>query len=95
MVAKKQSPLAVIGNRWRLSHDVGDGEPVFLAERHVDAGHQGKMECHLALVAFAEIGTNVGRPLVGLGKNQAVGIVCVNRRTQGFYHRVSFRQVFA
>ncbi len=70
VVAKEEPPLAVVGDGRRLRHDVGDGQAVLLAERHVDARHQGEVEGHVALVAVAEVGADVGGPLVGLGENQ-------------------------
>ena len=36
------------------------------------------MERHVAFVAIAEIGAHIGGPLVGLGENQAVGVVRVD-----------------
>ena len=71
------------------------GQPVFLAKRHVDARHERKMERHVALIAIAKVGAHVGRPLVGLGKNQAIRIVRVDRGAQRLDHRVRFRQIFA
>ena len=40
-------------------------------------GISGKVEAHVALVALAEIGAGILRPLVGLGEQHAVGIVGV------------------
>ena len=40
MIAQEQSPLAVVGDRRRLRHDVGDRQAIFLAQRHVNARHQ-------------------------------------------------------
>ena len=62
----------------RLRHDVGDGQAVFLAEGHVDARHQREVEGHVALVAVAEVGADVGGPLVGFGEDQAVGVFGVD-----------------
>ena len=76
---RRKSPhwqLSGIGGR--LRHDVGDGQPVFLAKRHVDARHQREVEGHVALVAVAEVGAHVGRPLVGFGEDQAVVIFGVD-----------------
>ena len=80
VVAQEQAPLAVIGNGRRLRHDVGDGQPVFLAQRHVDARHEREVERHVALVAVAEIRPHVGGPLVGLGQDQAVRILGIDGR---------------
>ena len=62
----------------RLRHDVGDGETVFLAERHVDARHQREVEGHVALVAVAEVGAHVGGPHVGFGEDEAVLVLGVD-----------------
>ena len=78
MVAQEQAPLAVVGNGRRLRHDVGDRQAVFLAQRHVDARHQREMEGHVALVAVAEVRAHIGRPLVGFGQNQPVGVIGVD-----------------
>ena len=78
VIAQEQAPLAGVGNRRRLRHDVGDRQPVFLAQRHVDARHQREMECHVAFVAVAEIGAHIGGPLIGFGQNHAVGIIRVD-----------------
>ncbi len=95
MIAQKQSPLAAVGNRRRLRHDVGNRQAIFLAQRHVDARHQRKVKGHVALVAIAEVGTHIGRPLVGFGKNEAVGIVRVDRGADLLDDRVCLGQVLA
>ena len=95
VVAQEQPPLAVVGNRRRLRHDVGDRLTVFLAKRHVNARHQRKMEGHVAFVAIAKIGAHVGRPLVGLGQNQAIRVVRVNGGAQRLDEPVRFRKILA
>ena len=94
MIAQKQSPLAVRWNFRRLPHDVGDGMPVFHAERHEDSRHDWKMECHVTFVPVPEIRTNIGRPLIGLGKHHAV-FVTIQLPADGFDQNVRFGQVFA
>ena len=78
VIAQEQAPLAVVGNRRRLGHDVGDRQAIFLAQGHVDARHQGEVEGHVALVAIAKVGAHVGGPLVGFGQDEAVGIFGVD-----------------
>ena len=78
VVAQEEAPLAVVGDGGGLRHDVGDGQAVFLAERHVDARHKREVEGHVALVAVAEVGADVGGPLVGFGEDEAVGVVGVD-----------------
>ena len=48
------------------------GVAVLLPERHEHARHQREVERHVALVAVAEVGAHVGRPLVRLGQQHAV-----------------------
>ena len=79
VVAKEQSPLAVLGDLRRLGHDLGDRVPLLPAHRHVHAGHDGKVERHVALVALAEVGDDVGRPLVGLGQQDGAGELVIDR----------------
>ena len=53
-----------------LRDDVGDRQPIFLAQGHIDARHQRKMKCHMAFVSVAEVGADVGGPLVGFGQER-------------------------
>ena len=78
VIAQEEAPLAVVGDGGGLRHDVGDGEAVFLAERHVDARHQREVEGHVALVAVAEVGADVGGPHVGFGEDEAVVVFGVD-----------------
>src|SRR5262245_65575933 len=68
VVAQEQRPLAVGGNVRSLPENVGDGEAVFLSDRHVDPRHQRKVIDHVTLVAVAEIGNEVFRQLMRLGE---------------------------
>ena len=70
VIAEEEAPLAVVGDGGGLRHDVGDGQAVFLAERHVDARHQREVEGHVALVAVAEVRADVGGPHVGFGEDR-------------------------
>ena len=79
----------------RLRHDVGDGQAVFLAQRHVDARHQREVECHVAFVAIAEIGTDIGRPHVGFGEDETIRILRVNGGANLFDLDVRLGHVFA
>ena len=78
VVAQKQGPLAVVGNLRGLLEDVDDGKAVFHAQGHEHAGHQGKVEGHVAFVPLAEVGRGVLGPLVGLGQEHAVAVFAVH-----------------
>ena len=78
VIPQEKAPLAGVRNGRSLRDDVGDRQPVFLAQRHVDARHQRKMERHVAFVAVAEIRAHVGGPLVGFGQHHAVGVIGVD-----------------
>ena len=80
VIAQEQAPLAIVGNGRSLRHDIGDGQPIFLPKRHVDARHQRKMEGHVALIAIAKIGAHVRRPLIGFRQDQPIGIIGIDRR---------------
>ncbi len=95
MIAEEQTPLAVVGDGWRLGHDVGYRQAIFLTKGHIDAWHQGKVEDHVALVAIAEVVTDVGWPLIGFGQDEAVGVVGVNGGADGPDDGVGLGQVFA
>ncbi len=71
VIAQEETPLAVVGDGRRLRHDVGDGQAIFLAQRHVDARHERKVKSHVAFVAVTEVGAHIRGPLVGFGENQA------------------------
>ena len=49
----------------------------------------------MKLVAIAEIGTQVGRPLVGFRQEHGSGEFGINSAAQIFENRVRLRQVFA
>jgi hypothetical protein len=78
-----------------LRHDVGYRVPVLHAQRHEDSRHNRKMEGHVAFVAFAEIRTNVGRPLVRLRKKHARGISLIQFPSDSFDDRVRLRKILA
>jgi hypothetical protein len=72
VVAQEERPLAVLGDRRRLLQDVDDRKAVLHAQRHEHPRHQREVERHVALVAVAEVGDRVLRPLVRLGEEHAV-----------------------
>ena len=53
------------------------------------------MEGHVALVAVAEVGTNVGGPLIGFGEDEAVGVVGVDGGADGLDDVVGFGEALA
>ena len=93
MIAQKQRPLAVRGDIRRLPQDVGNGKPVLLGYGHVDSGHQGKVIGHVALVAVAEIGADVFRPLIGFREQELAGGVAIQLGPDLLDDRVGFREV--
>ena len=95
VVAEEEAPLADVGDGGGLRHDVGDGEAVFLAERHVDARHQREVEGHVALVAVAEVGTDVCGPHVGFGEDEAILVFGVDDGADLFDLDVGLGDVFA
>ena len=95
VIAQEQAPLAVIGNGRRLRHDVRDGQPVFLPQRHVNARHQREMKRHVALIAVAEIWAHVGGPLVRFRQDQSIRIIRIDRRANRLDHGVRLGQIFA
>ena len=62
--------------------DVDDREAVLHVDRHEQPRHERKVEGHVALVAVAEVGDGVLRPLVGLGQQHAVRELLVDVRAQ-------------
>ena len=94
MVAQEKRPLARIGNGRCPFQYFGDGVPVFLAQGHVDSGHQGEMKGHVAFVAIPEIGGRVLRPLVGLGQQHAVLVVAIHLPPDFLDHGVGLGKVF-
>jgi hypothetical protein len=78
VVAQEQPPLAVVGDRGRLGEDLVDRRRLLAPHGHEHARHDGEVEGHVALVAVAEVLDHVGRPLVRLGEQHAVGVVGVD-----------------
>ncbi len=95
VIAEEEAPLTEVGDCGSLRHDVGDGEAVFLAESHVDARHQGEVEGHVALVAVAEVGTDICRPHVGFGKHEAILVFGIDYGSDLFNFDVCLGHVFA
>ena len=94
VIAQEDRPLAVLRNRRRLAHDVGDRKAVLAPDRHVHARHQRKMERHVAFVAVAEIFLGVFRPLIGLGEQHAALETRIERGADALQDRVGFGQIF-
>ena len=95
MISEEQSPLATLGNVRCLRHNVRDWVPVLHAQRHEDSRHDRKMKGHVAFVAFAEIGTHVGRPLVRLGQKHASVISLIEFSSDSLDNCVSLRKILA
>ena len=95
VVAEEQAPLAVVGDRRRLVEDLVHRRRVLAPQRHEHARHDREVERHVALVAVAEVLDDVGRPLVGLGEQHAVGVVRVDLRPHALEVVVRLGQVLA
>ena len=95
VIAQEDRPLARFRNRRGLLENVDDREPVFHAQRHEQPRHQRKMKRHVALVAGAEIGDRILRPLVGLSEQHTIGIFRVDMASQLFQEGMGLRKIFA
>ena len=95
MVAQEQRPLAVVGDRRGLGQDVDDGEAVLHADRHEQARHEREVEGGVALVAAAEVGHRVLRPLVGLRQQHLVRVAAVDVGAQVLEGLVRLGEVLA
>ncbi len=95
VVAQEQGPLAGLRDRRRLLEDIEDGEAVLHANGHEQPRHERKVKRHVALVAGAEVGDRVLRPLVGLGQQHAVAEALVDVAAQLLQELVRLRQVLA
>ena len=93
VVAQEDGPLAVLRDRRRLADDVGDRIAVLARKTHEDARHEGKVERHVAFVAFAEIGAGVLGPLVGFGQQHAVRVAFVDFLPEALQDLMGFGQV--
>ena len=95
MVAEEKSPLRGVRERGRLRQDVDDREAVLHSDRHEEARHQWEVEGHVRLVALAEVGDRVLRPLVGLREQHAIGVVGIDVPAHLFQELVRLREVLA
>ena len=95
VVAQEHRPLAVVRNRRRLLEDVDDRKPILHLQRHEHPRHEREMEIHVRLVALAEIGDRVLRPLVGFGEKHATGEIRIDVRAQLLQIDVRLGQIFA
>jgi hypothetical protein len=93
VVAQEDRPLAALGDLRRLVHDLDDGVTLLLAQAHEHARHEWKMERHVALVAIAEIRTDIRGPLIGLRQQHAPLIALVQLPPDRLEHVVRFGQV--
>ncbi len=95
MVAEEDPPLARVGDGRGGGEDVDDGGGVPGGDRHVEAGHHGEVERHVALVAVAEVLNDVVGPLVGLGEEDGVGELGGDRLPDLLQVRVGLGQVLS
>src|SRR5262249_6053385 len=73
--------------------NVGDRKAVFLSDCHVNSRHQREVIGHVTLVAVAEIGVDVFRPLVGFGEEEFAGCVRIEFGPDFLDDRVGFRKI--
>ena len=93
MVAQENAPLTAFGDCGGLPQDVGDRIAVLLGDGHVHPRHQREVKSHVALVAVAEIGARVLRPLVRLGQQHPAVVMLVQIGADRLEDRVGLRQV--
>ena len=95
MVPQEERPLAGPGDVRCLAQDLRDRVAVLLPQRHEHPRHEREVEGHVALVAVPEVRPDVGRPLVGLGQQQAAGVAAVELGPDAAQDVVRLRQVLA
>ena len=95
MVAQEDRPLAIVGNLRRLAQDIRDGMAILLGDRHIHARHEREVVAHVAFVAAAEISGNILGPLIGLGDQNAIGIMRLDRGADLADDVMGLRQVLA
>ena len=75
--------------------DVDDGRLVAALQGHVEAGHDGEVEADVKLVAVAKVGQQIFGPLVGLGDEDATGVLLVQQTAHRLQEDVGLRQILA
>ena len=95
VISQEETPLAGGGQIGSVPEDVGDGAAVGVANGQEHARHEGKVEGHVELVAVAEVGTHLGRPLVRLGEEDTALVVIVDLAPDLAEERVGLGQVLA
>ena len=83
------------GNSGRLIENVDNRRTIFPFHRHEHPRHEREVEIHVRLVAVAEIGDRVFRPLVRLGKQHLVVVVTIHMCAQAPQESVRLRQILA
>ena len=74
VVAQEEHPLAALGDGRRLLQHVHHRVAVLGPDGHEHARHEREVEGGVALVALAEVGDGVLRPLVGLRQQHLAGV---------------------
>ncbi len=95
VIAQEDGPLAVLRDARGLFQNVDEGEAVLHPQGHVQPGHDGEVEGHVAFVPVAEVVHRVLRPLVGLGQEHAAFIVGVHVAAQLLEKVVGLGEVLA
>ena len=95
MVAQEQPPLGGVGDLGGAVHDLDDRGAVLAAQGHEHPRHHREVEGHVALVAVAEVGDDVGRPLVGLGQQHPARVLVVDLLADPLQELMGLGQVLA
>ena len=95
MIAQKRCPLASFRYFGCLIENINNGKAILRSKSHVHPWHQREMEVHVTLIACAEIGCGIFRPLISFGKQHSVGVVLVNIGTQLLKILVGLGKIFA
>ena len=95
MISQKRCPLAPFRDFRCLIENINNGKAILCGKGHVHSRHQGKMEVHVAQIAFAKISRGIFRPLIGLSQQHAIGVVLVYIGAQLLQVLVSLGKVFA
>src|SRR5579875_1237468 len=95
MVAQENTPLAVGRYFGSTLKNFDDWLSIFQLYRHEHPWHQREMKGHVKFVALAEIGADIGGPLVRLRQQHPAGKRFVEATPIFAHDLVSFRQILA
>src|SRR5262245_16366081 len=76
-----------------MGEHIDDRMPILAPYAHKESWHERKMKRHVKLVAISEVGTHIGRPLIGFREEYASLIGLVNPFSYFLQIGMSLRQV--